>query len=255
MIITLTTDFGLSDPFVGIMKGVILGIAPKAQLVDISHDIASYDVVEAAFLIESAYSYFPQGTVHVLVVDPGVGSERRPMAAVAHGHRFVGPDNGVFSNVLQNEAYHITNKSLFLQSVSRTFHGRDIFAPVAAHLAGGLPIDAVGPRIADFVKRPFPTPVRKGNKIIGTVLRIDKFGNIITNLRRSDLGREFSIVVAGVRIRRLCATFSETEPGEFFAVEGSTGYIELALNQSSAAERLKARRGAEIEVESGTTNK
>jgi len=132
MIITLTTDFGLSDPFVGIMKGVILGIAPSVQIVDLGHDIPSYDIVEAVFSIESAYRYFPEGTVHVAVVDPGVGSARRPLAAAFHGHLFVGPDNGVLSTVLENDVYHIQNDALFLKPVSRTFHGRDIFAPVAA---------------------------------------------------------------------------------------------------------------------------
>src|ERR1700686_4838026 len=140
MIITLTTDFGVSDPFVGIMKGVILGVAPEVQLVDITHDIRSYDILEAAFLIDSTYRYFPEGTVHIVIVDPGVGSVRRPMAAAAKGPLFVAPDNGVLSLVLQSEAYRITNDSLFLSSVSQTFHGRDIFAPVAAHLAHGTPI-------------------------------------------------------------------------------------------------------------------
>src|SRR6516165_11767148 len=157
MIITLTTDFGLSDPFVGIMKGVIFRIAPAAQIVDITHDIGSYDVLEGAFLIESSYRYFPAGTVHVVVVDPGVGSARRPIAASAHGHFFVAPDNGVLSGIFENEVYHIKNRSLFLDSVSQTFHGRDIFSPVAAHLAKGAPIESVGPRILDFLKRALPT--------------------------------------------------------------------------------------------------
>src|SRR6266446_3925542 len=130
MIITLTTDFGVSDPFAGIMKGVILGIEPAAHIVDLTHEIRSYDILEAAFLIDSAYRYFPEGTVHIVVVDPGVGSARRPMAAPAKGHIFVAPDNGVLSLVLQSEAYRITNESLFLNTVSQTFHGRDIFAPV-----------------------------------------------------------------------------------------------------------------------------
>jgi hypothetical protein len=262
MIITLTTDFGLSDPFVGIMKGVILGIAPNARLVDISHDVHSYDLVEAAFLIESAYRYFPERSVHIVVVDPGVGSARRPIAAVSHGHIFVGPDNGALSAVLGDEGsapsvalvYHITNDSLFLNPVSRTFHGRDIFAPAGAHLARGMPIESVGPRIQDFVRNPLPRPKPRGNKLIGSVLRIDKFGNIITNLRRSDLGPDFTIRVSGRPVTRLCANFAEAGPEELFAVEGSTGYIELALNQGSAADRLKVRRGAEIEVESGTAN-
>src|SRR6516164_4332673 len=139
MIITLTTDFGLSDPFVGIMKGVILGIAPEARLVDISHDVRSYDVVEGAFLVENTYRYFPEGTVHIVVVDPGVGSARRPIVSVSDHQIFVGPDNGVLSPVLQNEVYHSTNQNLFLSRVSKTFHGRDIFAPVAANIAHGMP--------------------------------------------------------------------------------------------------------------------
>jgi S-adenosylmethionine hydrolase len=256
MIITLTTDFGLSDPFVGIMKGVILGIAPSAQVVDITHDVRSYDVLEAALLIESTYKYFPAGAVHLVIVDPGVGSSRRALAAASNGHIFVGPDNGVFSLVLhsQAEAYAITNESLFLSTVSRTFHGRDIFAPAAANLARGTPIDSVGPRVLDFVRKPLPRPRPQGDKLVGTVLRVDKFGNIITNFRREHLAGEFTIRVAGLSISRLCSTFSEADPGEFFAVEGSAGYIEIALNQGSAADRLKVGRGAEIEVETGVIN-
>src|SRR2546427_3221987 len=256
MIITLTTDFGSADPFVGIMKGVILGIAPNTQLVDITHDIRAYDVLEPAFIIDSAYRYFPDATVHVVVVDPGVGSARRPIAARANGHIFVAPDNGVLSCVLQSDptasapsVHWINNRSLFLNSVSQTFHGRDIFAPVAAHLARGTPIESVGPRIVDFMRKAPSKPNVLDGKLIGQVLRIDKFGNIITNLRRQDLPAEFSIHVASLVITRLCSSFSEADPGEYFAIEGSTGYIELALNQGSAAAALKVRRGAEIEVE------
>jgi S-adenosylmethionine hydrolase len=261
MIITLTTDFGLADPFVGMMKGVLLGIAPDAQLVDLTHDIHSYDILEAAFVVESSYRYFPSGTVHVIVVDPGVGSDRRAMAATANGHIFVAPDNGVLSLILQNDAvaspsraFEITNKSLFPGPISRTFHGRDIFAPVAAHLARGTPLESVGPRIVDFVKRPFPVPRLQGNCLLGTVLRIDKFGNMITNLRLADLGQRFTITVAGLPLTKLCSSFSEASPGEFFAIEGSSGLIELALNQGSAADRLKVGRGAEIKVETGPVN-
>src|ERR1041385_1127942 len=158
MIITLTTDFGLEDPFVGIMKGVILGIAPGTDLVDITHEIRSYNILQAAFLIDNAYRYFPAGTLHVIVVDPGVGSARRPIAAASGEHMFVAPDNGVLSCILNHSAtprssvYSIQNRNLFLNSVSQTFHGRDIFAPVAAHLARGTTIETVGPRIHDFVK-------------------------------------------------------------------------------------------------------
>ena len=260
-IITLTTDFGLSDPFVGIMKGVILGIAPEAQIIDISHEIHSYDILEAAFIIDTSYRYFPAGTIHVIVVDPGVGSARRPMAVTAKEHIFVAPDNGVLSYILNGDisaqaafAYWIKNQSLFLNAVSQTFHGRDIFAPVAASLAMGTPIESVGPRITDFVKNALPKPRPQGGKLVAMVLRIDKFGNVITNLKRSHLGNAFVIRVAGLAITRFCRNFSEAEPGEFFALEGSTGYIELALNQGSAADRLNVRRGAEIELESTLVN-
>ena len=261
MIITLTTDFGLVDPFVAIMKGVILGIAPNARLVDVTHEIGSYDIVEAALLLDSYYRYFPEGTIHVVVVDPGVGSERRPMAAAANGHIFVAPDNGVLSLVLKADAtapipaaYCITNEILFRNPVSNTFHGRDIFASVAAHLARGTPIESVGPRISDFVKKPLPKPRLQGGRLVGIVLRIDKFGNIITNLRRENLPSDFSIKVAGLSITRLCSSFSEAESGEFFAIEGSTGFIELALNQGSAAEKLNVECGEEIELETGRPN-
>lgn len=262
MVITLTTDFGLADPFVGIMKGVILGIAPQARLVDITHEVRSYDVLEASFILDTAFRYFPAGTVHVVVVDPGVGSARRPLAVAAQGHLFVAPDNGVLSYVLHPETpapppatHWINNQSLFLDPVSRTFHGRDVFAPVAAHLARGVPIESVGPRVVDFVRHPRPQLRRQGGKLVGTVLRVDKFGNITTNLRRQHLGNgRFAIRVAGRTIMRLCSTFSEGETGELFAVEGSAGYIEIALKEGSAVERLAVERGAEIELETPCLN-
>jgi len=253
MIITLTTDFGLSDPFAGIMKGVILGVAPDVQIVDITHDIHSYDIMEAAFLLNSAFRYFPEGTIHVAVVDPGVGSARRAIAAAAHGHYFVAPDNGILSLVLQTEppapippVFRISNESLFHAPVSRTFHGRDIFASIAAHFARGTPLELAGERILDFVHKPLPhAPV---------AIRIDKYGNIVTNIRAADIRGDFVIRIAGLEITRICESFSAAEPGEYFAIEGSTGYIEIALNQGSAAERLKVRAGAEIEVETEAPN-
>ncbi len=262
MIITLTTDFGLSDPFVGIMKGVILSIAPDLQIVDITHDVRSYDITEAAFLVNSSYRYFPPGTIHVVIVDPGVGSARRAIAAYTKDHYFVAPDNGVLSYALHTEpmapipaVYRISNESLFKDPISRTFHGRDIFAPAAAHLARGTPLESVGDRVVDYIKKSLPQARPRGEQgLLASVLRIDKFGNIITNLRRSDLHDDFTIRVAGLDVTRLCETFADAEPGEFFALEGSTGYIEIALNQGSAADRLNVTRGAEIEVETGSPN-
>jgi S-adenosyl-L-methionine hydrolase (adenosine-forming) len=255
MIITLTTDFGLKDPFVGAMKGVILSIAPNVQIVDITHDIPSYDVIEASLVLYEACRYFPGGTVHVVVVDPGVGSSRRPVALSGNMKGsdpvFIAPDNGVLSLVSDSATVrHITNTSLFHNTVSQTFHGRDIFAPVAAHLAAGTPIESVGPVVTDPVTlSPFQNSTRNP-----MVLRIDKFGNLQTNLRRKQLGTGFVIRVGTIEVRRIVSSYSEAFPGEVFAIEGSAGLIELCLNQDSAANRLNLRRGAEFEVETGTLN-
>ena len=251
MIITLTTDFGLKDPFVGAMKGVILSRNPDVRIVDITHDIPSYDVMEASIIIGDACRFFPAGTVHVVVVDPGVGSARRPIAVKGTGQGagqvFIGPDNGVFSLVSgSGPGYHITNTDLFQHPVSQTFHGRDIFAPVAAYLAAGAPIESVGPVAAGLVTH---SAHQKPS-----VLRVDKFGNVLTNLRRDQLGSDFVIRASGIEVRRLLSSYSEAFPGEVFAIEGSAGLIELSMNLESAADRLKLQRGAEIEVETGPLN-
>jgi len=251
MIITLTTDFGLKDPFVGAMKGVILGLAPDVQIVDITHDIPSYDIIEASFVLCEACRFFPAGSIHVVVVDPGVGSARRPIALAGNGKGidqiFMAPDNGVLSLVADSgAARHITNSSLFLSPVSQTFHGRDIFAPVAARLATGTPIESLGPTVTDLV-----TLSSSRNP---TVLRVDKFGNLQTSLRHDQLGVGFVIRVGGIEVRRVVSSYSEAIPGELFAIEGSAGLIELCLNQDSAANRLNLRRGAEFELETGTLN-
>jgi len=249
MIITLTTDFGLTDPFVGAMKGVILSIAPSAQIVDISHNVPSFDIGEASIIIQDACQYFPAGTIHVVVVDPGVGSSRRPIACQVKstGSVFLAPDNGVLSLVSDStSARHITNTRFFHHPVSQTFHGRDIFAPAAAHLSLGEPFELLGPAAENIVQLP--------SLCNPAVLRVDKFGNLITNLRRGQLAAGFVIRANGIAIRRLLSSYSEAQPGEVFAIEGSSGLIELSINQSSAAERLNLGRGAEFEVETGTLN-
>ena len=245
MIITLTTDFGLRDPYVGIMKGVILGIAPEACLVDISHDVGPHDVAEGAFALASAFRYFPPGTVHLAIVDPGVGSERRPIAACDGRHMFVGPDNGLFSLCVDENAkmHHITNETHFLTPVSETFHGRDIFAPVAARLASGMALEAVGPPIRDFLQ------LTIGDS--PSVLYVDQFGNIVTSLRADDLSQKSALRISGTRIGSLCRTYAEGRPGELFMVVGSSGFIEVAMNRGSAAKRLEVTRGSEFEVETG----
>jgi S-adenosylmethionine hydrolase len=247
-IITLTTDFGLSDPFVGIMKGVILGIAPGARVVDITHEIPSHDIAEAAFAIDFAHRYFPDRSIHVVVVDPGVGSARRPIAAAVRGQVFVAPDNGVLARILEApaEVYHITNTGLFRRPVSRTFHGRDIFAPVAAHLASGTALASIGSRIEDYVMLPASTRP--------SVLRVDKFGNVITNLRLDDLPAGFAIRIGGRSVRRLLDSYEDAAAGEVFAIEGSAGFIEISVKRGSAAKTLQVGAGAEIEVETGHAN-
>jgi len=255
--ITLTTDFGLVDHFAGSMKGVILGIAPRVQIVDITHDVQPFEITEGAFVIAQAYRYFPRKTVHVIVVDPGVGSERRPILAEMAGQYFVAPDNGVLSMIFSREAKkkvrHVTNDKYFLQPVSRTFHGRDVFAPVGAHLASGVPAARFGKTIEDFVKLAIDKPTRMGKRVwTGTILKVDRFGNLITNLHIDEFPdvqtRPFELNAGLQQISRLAATFSECAPGEFFVVVGSSGYLEVAANQGSAAKMLGVRSGSPVEL-------
>ena len=244
MIITLTTDFGNADAYVGSMKGVILGIAPELRVVDISHGVSSHDILEGAFILSSAARFFPRGTVHVAVVDPGVGSERRPIAASDGRCMFVGPDNGLLSLCLQEDVkvHHINNQEYFLNPVSTTFHGRDIFAPVAAHLALGASLESVGPPISDFLSV-LPSRDRP------SVLHVDKFGNIVTSLRPEDLTPNSVLRIGGSEIRKICSSFSEAPSGGLFIIVGSSGYLEISMNQVSAADHLNVWAGAELEVE------
>ncbi|HEX4996986.1 MAG TPA: SAM-dependent chlorinase/fluorinase [Terriglobia bacterium] len=255
MIITLTTDFGLIDPYVGVMKGVILGLASAANIVDLTHDIPSYDIQGGAFALASAVRHFPEGTVHVVVVDPGVGGARFPIAAERGGQRFVGPDNGVLSlalGMLEGEmaAHRIANESWFRHPVSQTFHGRDIFAPTAAHLALGEPVSAAGPRIGAIAQLTPPGNQGRGAR----VLNIDKFGNIVTSLRPGELGRGFGLRIGGREVRGLLSSYEDAPTGELFAIEGSAGFVEISLKEDSAALALSVRRGAQIEVETGDVN-
>ncbi len=249
MIITLTTDFGTADGYVGCMKGVILGIVPEARVVDISHGVSSHDVLAGAFVLFSAARFFPPGTVHVAVVDPGVGSQRRPIAGSDGRSLFVGPDNGLLSLCLDEDGdlHHITNEEYFLDPVSTTFHGRDIFAPVAARLAMGAPLESVGPRIRDFLSLA-PASDRP------RVLHVDKFGNIVTSLRPDDLSPTSVVRLGGREIRKTHSSFSAAPSGELFLIVGSSGYVEVSMSQASAADRLRVRAGAELEVETPPSN-
>jgi S-adenosylmethionine hydrolase len=255
-IITLTTDFGTSDHFTGTMKGVILSICPTAQIVDITHEVQPFEIADGAFTIAQAYSYFPKKAIHVVVVDPGVGSTRRPLLAETAGHYFIAPDNGVLSMVLGKEktsVRHITNERFFLHPLSRTFHGRDVFAPVAAHLASGIPPARFGKRIQDHLRLDFDTPRRTGKNIwTGSILKVDRFGNLSTNLHIDEFPgvktRAFELKVGVQTTSRLALTFTECEPGEIFVIVGSSGYLEVASNQSSAAKTLGCGAGSPVQL-------
>jgi S-adenosyl-L-methionine hydrolase (adenosine-forming) len=259
-IVTLTTDFGLNDPFVGIMHGVVLNIHPETTVVDVCHAVASYDVFDGAWTIAQAYRVFPSRTVHVVVVDPGVGGQRRPIIVETDDYIFVAPDNGVLSLVETREpkftVRHITAERYFLQPVSQTFHGRDVFSPVAGWLSNGVAPAEFGPEISDYVRLVLPTVERIGeNSLRGIVLKMDKFGNLITNIGEQEAPALFtatpaavSILVAGQTITRVCHSYVEGGEDEFFAIVGSSGYLEIATKQASAAEKLASGVGTPVEV-------
>jgi S-adenosylmethionine hydrolase len=248
-IITLTTDFGLSDHFAGTLKGVILGVEPRARLVDLSHEIAPYAIMEAAFVISQAYRFFPPKTVHLIVVDPGVGTERRPILAEAAGQYFVAPDNGVLSLVYAAEKHKvraITAGQFFLRPVSRTFQGRDVFAPVAAHLAAGILPARFGKLISDYVTGEFAEPVPAGKDVwTGRVLKIDRFGNLITNFPAARF-HPLEMRLGRRKVRRTVSSYAEGRTGELFVIAGSSGYLEIAMNQGSAAKATGCAAGAEV---------
>src|SRR5579871_3903341 len=239
-IITLTTDFGLSDHYVGVMKGVILKICPRARIVDITHGVGAFEIAEAAFTLHQAYQYFPRGTVHVAVVDPGVGTARRPILALAAGQYFVAPDNGLLSMIYAREKHKvraITRDRYFLKPVSNTFHGRDIFAPVAARLAGGVTPASFGKLITDYLRLEFDKPARTGRRTwTGAILKVDHFGNIVTNFSVGefpDLGqRAFEMAVGPQRVSLLARHYAERAMGEAFVIAGSAGYYEISVGQA-----------------------
>ena len=255
-IVTITTDFGYRDHYVGVMKGVILSICPEAAIVDISQDISPFEISEGAYVIAQAYRYFPLKTVHVVVIDPGVGSARRPILVEAAGQYFVGPDNGVLAMVysaVTHKARAITADTYFLHPLSRTFHGRDIFAPVAAHLAKGVRPSTFGKIIEDHLKPTFTQPERIAKRVwVGLVLHIDRFGNLITNFHIEPFAdvrdRPFEFAIGTQRLTRLALTYAEVTPGEPFVIVGSSGYLEIAANQASAARLLGCGVGAPCEL-------
>jgi len=255
-IVTLTTDFGLSDHYVGVMKGVILGICPRARIVDLSHGVTPYETGEGAYLVAQSYPYFPKKTVHVVVVDPGVGTARRPILVEAAGQYFVGPDNGVLSLVYSQEKAKvrlIAADRYYRKPVSRTFHGRDIFAPVGAHLAAGVPASKMGKPIEDYLRPAYEKPQRSGKRTwVGRILKIDRFGNIVTNFHADqfpDLERkDFSMSIGPVQIGVIAHNYAECGPGELFLIQGSTGYLEVSVSQGSAAKKIGCETGAPAEL-------
>ncbi|MBM4271557.1 MAG: SAM-dependent chlorinase/fluorinase [Deltaproteobacteria bacterium] len=254
--ITLLTDFGLKDPYVGIMKGVISRINPHVRIIDITHEIPPHNVEAANFCLMMAYPHFPAGTVHVAIVDPGVGGKRRALGMEFAAGIIVGPDNGIFTGILDREqiinAVELTNSEYWLtQRPGMTFHGRDIFAPVAAHLTMGTPLKALGPEIdpAMIVRLDRPVFPENAPVITGTVQYIDRFGNLITNIPAAYVGgKEWVITAAGVRIRG-CHTYSDTPRGNLLALEGSHGFLEIAINGGNAQASLQVGYGLSVRVE------
>jgi S-adenosylmethionine hydrolase len=255
-IVTLMTDFGLEDGYVAAMKGVILSLVPDAVLVDITHAIPPQDIRWGAYILKSCYADFPSGTIHTAVVDPGVGTERRPLASQTPPFGFMGPDTGLFSLVLAKEKTYearvLENPAVRRPMVSATFHGRDIFAPAAAYLAAGFPFASLGPQ-AKPADPPWPAPKSTPGGIAGTVLGWDRFGNIVTSIEREHLtplekGGMFHVLFGSQRIRRFGRTYADAPPGHALALLGSSNHLEIAVNQGNAAERFSATRGQSVEV-------
>ncbi len=260
-IITLLTDFGTEDTYVGVMKGVITSICPSAQVIDLTHQVPPQDIATAAFLLDVSVDYFTEGTIHVAVVDPGVGTARKPVALRTTKAFFVGPDNGIFTLVLQRQkllqAICLDNPRYHLPTVSSTFHGRDIFAPVAAHIACGVPVEELGTPIHRLQRLPLPRIRVDWQGIRATIVHIDRFGNAITNLTRADYEawrirwdvKEPAVQVAASNtLLPIVSTYGDVPRGKPLALFGSSERLEIAVNGGSAARELALRRGDTIKV-------
>ena len=262
-IITLLTDFGLNDEYVGTMKGVILSINPSTTLIDITHNIDPQDIIQAAFTIKSYYNFFPKGTVHVVVVDPGVGGSRAIIAIKMAGHTFLAPDNGILTLLIKegniDEIIRVDNKKFFLKSISQTFHGRDIFAPVSAHISSGVEINQIGTPINknDLAKLSIPEPkISDKGELIGSIVSIDRFGNLITNIDSNCLknfcgleaGGKPEIRIGNSKITDLAKSYENSEFNSPLIIIGSRGYLEIAVNCDSAKKYLKAEKGDTITI-------
>ncbi|MEM3577244.1 MAG: SAM-dependent chlorinase/fluorinase [Candidatus Bathyarchaeia archaeon] len=255
-IITLTTDFGLKDPYVAEMKAVILDICPNAQIVDITHQIEKFNIRMGAYVLTCAAPYFPKGTIHVAVVDPGVGTRRRPLLIEAVKDFFIGPDNGVLALATKAQgikrAYEILNRKFLLPRISRTFHGRDIFAPAAAHIANGAPPSEFGPEVGEIIVPEFAKLVKRRDSIVGEVLHVDSFGNIITNFGEKELklmrvDDTVNVKLKNKRLKlKLCKAYAEAPLKQPLAIIGSHNFLEISINQGSAAEKFKVKTGDKV---------
>jgi S-adenosyl-L-methionine hydrolase (adenosine-forming) len=254
-IITLTTDYGIEDHLVGTLKGVILKINPEVTIVDITHRIAPFDLLDGALTIGSTYSYFPSKTIHVVVVDPGVGTDRRPILVSAQSQYFIAPDNGVLSMIYEREqnivVRHANAEHYYLQPLSKTFHGRDVFAPLAAWLSKGFQTAGMGEEIHDYKKFALPRPKPWDNGLKGVVLKIDAFGNLITNFREQDVkgGTDHGAIKLQVgthEVTQLVETFAKGKAGVPIAYWGSSGYLEIGMNKGNASKTLSVGRGAAV---------
>jgi len=244
-IITLTTDFGECDPYGAMMKGVILSINPDATIIDISHQIPARAIKEGGMIIKEAYTYFPSGTVHVGVVDPGVGGTRRPIAVLVDNYFFVGPDNGLFSTIIETQHHtdviHLKEKRYWMHSVSPTFHGRDIFAPVAAHLSLGVNPFRMGNKIDNPTPLAYPLPHENNTDLVGEIIRVDHFGNLITNITREHLSpflssKDLIVTVGRLTLKKICTTYNDVSEGQPLALIGSSNALEIAINMGKAAD-------------------
>ncbi|MEM2419816.1 MAG: SAM-dependent chlorinase/fluorinase [Candidatus Bathyarchaeia archaeon] len=252
-IITLTTDFGLADPYVAEMKAVILRINPNTRIVDVTHQVEKFNVRNGAFVLAAASPYFPEGTIHVAVVDPGVGTKRKPILIETEKSFFIGPDNGVLTLAAKNQGikhvYEIANPKFMLPKISQTFHGRDVFAPVAAHLSKGVKPAEFGPEIHKIVMPKFAKVVKKDNTLIGEVVHVDSFGNIVTNFTAKHL--EDLSIRDSVHIKlgntkltlKLCKAYAEVNMGKPLAIIGSHNFLEVSVNMGSAAQAFRVKVG------------
>lgn len=260
-IITLTTDYGTNDHLVGVLKGVILKINPDVQIVDITHGVTPFDLLDGANAIANAYPYFPPRTIHVVVVDPGVGTDRRPLLVSGQNQYFIAPDNGVLSGVYEKEqnflVRHLTAEHYFLHPVSKTFHGRDVFAAVAGWLSKNWQPGSMGEEITDFKRFALPRPKEADGLLKGVVLKVDSFGNLITNFREEDLPAgalekgEINLQVGSQAISKLVPTFAHGSAGEAIAYLGSSGNLEIGVNKGSASKTLGLGRGTPVLLNKG----